>query len=111
MECLRSIGENYGGGVGRFLPGGCGLPGRPTERRCSGARTRRSVPLRGSRSRPGWCPGPVVLFDAAWTGGESRLQQHLRVDPETGAYGVRAAHVEPDPRTALTPVAVRRLPG
>ncbi|MEV0191837.1 Imm21 family immunity protein [Kitasatospora purpeofusca] len=56
-------------------------------------------------------PGPVVLFDAAWTGEESRLQEHLRVDLEAGAYGVRAAHVEPDPRTALTLVAVRRLPG
>ncbi len=56
-------------------------------------------------------PGPVVLFDAAWTGEESRRQDHVRIGLEAGSYGVRAAYVEPDPRTALTLVAVRRLPG
>ncbi|MFB7380629.1 Imm21 family immunity protein [Kitasatospora purpeofusca] len=56
-------------------------------------------------------PGPVVLFDPVWTGEESRLQEHVRVDLEAGSYGVRAAYVEPDPQTALTLVAVRRLPG
>ncbi|MFF0413463.1 Imm21 family immunity protein [Kitasatospora sp. NPDC004745] len=56
-------------------------------------------------------PGPVVLFDSAWTGEESRQQDHVRVDLEAGPYAVRAAYAEPDLQTGLTLVALRRLPG
>ncbi|MFF7586499.1 Imm21 family immunity protein [Kitasatospora purpeofusca] len=70
--------------------------------------------MRAARWEPelSWrVPGPVLLFDAAWTGEEARRQDHVRVDLEAGSYGVRAAYVEPCPQTALTLVAVRRLPG
>ncbi|MBP0451235.1 hypothetical protein J5Y04_17045 [Kitasatospora sp. RG8] len=56
-------------------------------------------------------PGPVVLFDSAWTGEESRQQDHVRVDLEAGSYAVRAAYAEPDPQTGLMLIALRRLHG
>ncbi|MGV9267791.1 Imm21 family immunity protein [Kitasatospora sp. NPDC003701] len=55
-------------------------------------------------------PGPVVLFDAAWTGEECPQQEHLRIDLAAGRYCVRAAYVEPDAQTWLTLVRLRRLP-
>ncbi|MEV0535180.1 Imm21 family immunity protein [Kitasatospora sp. NPDC050463] len=54
--------------------------------------------------------GPVVLFDAAWTGEECRQEEHLRIDLAAGRYAVRAAYVEPDAQTWLTLVRLRRLP-
>lgn len=54
-------------------------------------------------------PGPVVLFDSAWTGEECRQQDHVRVDLKTGPYAVRAAYVEPDPQTWLTLIELRPL--
>lgn len=55
-------------------------------------------------------PGPVVLFDSAWPGGECHQQDHVRVGLEAGRHAVRAAYVEPDPRTGFTLVQLRRLP-
>ncbi|MFF1904025.1 Imm21 family immunity protein [Kitasatospora sp. NPDC058218] len=55
-------------------------------------------------------PGSVVLFDASWTGEECRQEEHLRIDLVAGRYAVRAAYVEPDARTWLTLVRLRRLP-
>ncbi|PBC66254.1 immunity protein 21 of polymorphic toxin system [Streptomyces sp. TLI_235] len=54
-------------------------------------------------------PGPVVLFDSAWTGAECHHQDHVRVALEAGPYAVRAAYVEPDPETWLTLVQLRPL--
>lgn len=54
--------------------------------------------------------GPAVLFDSAWSGGECHRQDHVRVSLDAGRYGVRAAYVDPDPRTGLTLVQLRRLP-
>ncbi len=54
-------------------------------------------------------PGPVVLFDALLPGSDLRRADHLRVALEPGRYGVRAAHVEPGPRTWLTLVQLRRI--
>lgn len=54
-------------------------------------------------------PGPVVLFDAAWTGTASGSTDHLRVMLEPGRYGVRAARVEPGPETWIGLVQLRRL--
>jgi hypothetical protein len=44
-------------------------------------------------------PGAVVLFDAARPGERSTKAGHLRIALDPGRYAVRAAHVEPDPRT------------
>ncbi|MFJ4188151.1 Imm21 family immunity protein [Kitasatospora sp. NPDC089509] len=54
--------------------------------------------------------GPVLLFDAVWSGNEITGDDHLRVALEPGCYAVRAAHVEPDPLTSLVLVQLRRLP-
>ncbi|MFD5087723.1 Imm21 family immunity protein [Kitasatospora sp. NPDC058406] len=56
-------------------------------------------------------PGPVVLFDSAWTGEECRREDHVRVDLEAGPYLVRAAYVGPDPQTWLTLVELRPFLG
>ncbi|MEW1914083.1 Imm21 family immunity protein [Kitasatospora sp. NPDC085895] len=47
-------------------------------------------------------PGPVVLFDSAWTSAKCHHQDHVRVALEAGPYAVRAAYVEPGPETWLT---------
>ncbi|WP_338704037.1 immunity 21 family protein (plasmid) [Streptomyces sp. Q6] len=54
-------------------------------------------------------PGAVVLFDAAWPGGELEPENHLRVELELGRYGVRGTYVEPDPQTSFILVQLRRL--
>jgi hypothetical protein len=54
-------------------------------------------------------PGPVVLFDAAWPGGDSTRTDHLRVTLDPGRYAVRAAQVQPGPETWLGFVQLRRL--
>lgn len=54
-------------------------------------------------------PGPVVLFDAAWPGGDAEDTDHVRVRLPPGAYTVRAAHAEPGPETWLGLVQLRRL--
>ncbi|MET9694239.1 Imm21 family immunity protein [Streptomyces sp. NPDC006514] len=56
-------------------------------------------------------PGPVVLFDSAWTGEECHQQDHVRVGLKAGPYAVRAAYVEPDPQTGLTLIELRPLLG
>ncbi|MFI8786460.1 Imm21 family immunity protein [Streptomyces sp. NPDC055105] len=55
-------------------------------------------------------PGPVVLFDSAWPGDELESENHLRVELGAGRYSVRAAYVEPNPKTSLNLVQLRRLP-
>ena len=54
-------------------------------------------------------PGPVVLFDSAWPGGETERTEHLRVPLTPGTYAVRAAHARPGPETWLILVQLRRL--
>ncbi|MER6012435.1 immunity 21 family protein [Streptomyces bluensis] len=53
-------------------------------------------------------PGPVVVFDAAWPGDSSRSTDHLRVELESGRYGVSAAYVSAGPETWLGLVRLRR---
>ncbi|WP_210586013.1 immunity 21 family protein [Streptomyces sp. GESEQ-35] len=54
-------------------------------------------------------PGPVLLFDSAWPGRDSERAGHLRIALDAGAYGVRAAQVQPGPETWLGLVQLRRL--
>ncbi|MFD5518952.1 immunity 21 family protein [Streptomyces sp. NPDC127066] len=54
-------------------------------------------------------PGPVVLFEAVWSGTSSESRDRLRVVLEPGRYGVRAAFVEPRPGTRVGLVQLRRL--
>ncbi|MGW2784067.1 Imm21 family immunity protein [Streptomyces populi] len=54
-------------------------------------------------------PGPVVLFEAAWSGTFSESTDRLRVALEPGRYGVRAAFVHPGPGTWMGLVQLRRL--
>ncbi|MET7511892.1 immunity 21 family protein [Streptomyces sp. NPDC005480] len=54
-------------------------------------------------------PGSVFLFDSAWPGGELEPENHLRVELKPGRYGVRGTYVEPNPRTSLILVQVRRV--
>ncbi|MFF7331544.1 immunity 21 family protein [Streptomyces sp. NPDC090306] len=56
-------------------------------------------------------PGPVVLFDAAWPGGDAGGTDHVRVPLPAGPYAVRAAHAEPGPETWLGLVQLRPLTG
>ncbi|WP_405598219.1 MULTISPECIES: Imm21 family immunity protein [unclassified Streptomyces] len=42
-------------------------------------------------------PGPVVLFDSAWPGGEAHEDERLRVEVAAGRYRVQAAQVTPRP--------------
>ncbi|MGW7406536.1 immunity 21 family protein [Streptomyces sp. NPDC054833] len=59
----------------------------------------------------GWdIPGPVVLFDSAWSGTDTAHQEHLRVPLEPGRYAVRAAYAQPGPETWVGLVQLRRLP-
>ncbi|MFF4548787.1 immunity 21 family protein [Streptomyces sp. NPDC001435] len=59
----------------------------------------------------GWdIPGPVVLFDSAWSGTDTVHQEHLRVPLEPGRYAVRAAYAQPGPETWVGLVQLRRLP-
>ncbi|MFF5408123.1 immunity 21 family protein [Streptomyces misionensis] len=44
-------------------------------------------------------PGPVVLFDSAWPGGEADRQEHLKVPLAAGSYTVRTAYAQPGPET------------
>ncbi|MCX4976307.1 MULTISPECIES: immunity 21 family protein [unclassified Streptomyces] len=55
-------------------------------------------------------PGPVVLFDAAWPGSESKRTDHLKLALEPGRYAVRATYAEPGPETWVGLVQLRRLP-
>ncbi|MEU2774758.1 immunity 21 family protein [Streptomyces sp. NPDC007162] len=54
-------------------------------------------------------PGPVVLFDSAWPGGEAEGGEHLRVPLEPGTYVVRAAYTRPGPETWLGLVQLRKV--
>ncbi|MFF7312205.1 Imm21 family immunity protein [Streptomyces sp. NPDC008137] len=54
-------------------------------------------------------PGPVLLFDAAWPGGEPVGSDRVRVVLEPGKYAVRAARVRPGPETWLGLVQLRLL--
>ncbi|MFE3167718.1 immunity 21 family protein [Streptomyces sp. NPDC059224] len=54
-------------------------------------------------------PGPVVLFDSAWPGGEAEGGDHLRVPLEAGTYEVHAAYTRPGPETWLGLVRLRRI--
>ncbi|MFF8991630.1 immunity 21 family protein [Streptomyces sp. NPDC014983] len=54
-------------------------------------------------------PGPVVLFDSAWPGGEADRQEHLRVPLAAGTYGVHAAYAQPGPETWVGLVRLGRL--
>ena len=54
-------------------------------------------------------PGPVVLFDSAFPGGESQRTETLRVELAPGRYAVRAANVQPGPETWLGLVQLRSL--
>lgn len=56
-------------------------------------------------------PGPVLLFDAAWSGTDSTRTDHVKVVLDPGRYAVRAAHVRPGPEIWLGLVQLRRLPG
>ncbi|MFE7171344.1 immunity 21 family protein [Streptomyces sp. NPDC057616] len=55
-------------------------------------------------------PGPVVLFDSAFPGGETQRTETLRVELAPGRYAVRAANVQPGPETWLGLVQLRSLP-
>jgi hypothetical protein len=52
--------------------------------------------------------GPVVLFEAAWSGAELDEEDHLRIDLIAGRYSVRAGHVAPDGSTSVGVVELRR---
>lgn len=54
-------------------------------------------------------PGPVVLFDAVWSGSECDDEDHVRVALEPGRYAVRAGYVETHPSTSLVLIQLRRL--
>jgi hypothetical protein len=54
-------------------------------------------------------PGPVVLFDSAWPGGEADHQEHLRIPLAAGSYAVRATYAQPGPETWFGLVQLRRL--
>ena len=54
-------------------------------------------------------PGPVVLFDSAWPGGEADRQEHLRVPLTAGSYAVRAAYAQPGAETWVGLVQLSRL--
>jgi hypothetical protein len=54
-------------------------------------------------------PGPVVLFDAVFSGAEVDGEDHVVAPVEPGRYAVRAAYVEPNPLTSLVLVQLRRV--
>ncbi|MGW0762139.1 immunity 21 family protein [Streptomyces sp. NPDC002814] len=54
-------------------------------------------------------PGPVLLFDSAWPGGDCERAGHLRIDLDPGPYAVRVAQVQPGPETWLGLVQLRPL--
>ncbi|MET7634257.1 Imm21 family immunity protein [Streptomyces sp. NPDC001773] len=53
--------------------------------------------------------GPVVLFDAAWSGTDLPDHQpdnHLPIDLPAGVYAAEYAYVEPNPRTSFSLVRI-----
>ena len=56
-------------------------------------------------------PGPVLLSDSAWPGGDADRTEHLRVPLAAGSYSVRAAYAQPGPETWVGLVQVRRIAG
>ncbi|MFJ9459819.1 Imm21 family immunity protein [Kitasatospora sp. NPDC101447] len=55
--------------------------------------------------------GPVYLFDAGWTGGESATEGRLRLDLPAGRRRVRAARVEPDEQAQVVLVRLDPVGG